>query len=134
MPVANRLHYYRRVFNVYLMPHRSQLAFWHDPPQVNSHASTGEMGEYYMDFSGKAKYSGPYDTAGIPLLDYRGGIGLQYNPIAIAQWGLGNYNLFRRSRAVDHKKRFLLASDWLCTHLEQNAFGVWVWHHHFDWD
>ena len=35
-----------------------------------------------------------YDGAGVPMLDYHGAIGLQYNPIAIAQWGLGNYNRF----------------------------------------
>ena len=39
-----------------------------------------------------------HDADGIPLLDYHGNIGLQYNPIAIAQWGLGNFNLFLRSQ------------------------------------
>ncbi len=37
----------------------------------------------------------PYDASGIPQLDYHGHIGLQYNPIAIAQFGLGNYNLWK---------------------------------------
>ena len=51
-----------------------------------------------MPFFEKADYVGPHDADGIPLLDYHGNIGLQYNPIAISQWGLGNFNLFLRSK------------------------------------
>jgi len=59
------------------------------------------------------------------MLDYRGQIGKQYNPIAIAQWGLGNYNLFRASGNADRKRKLLVAADWLCRHLEENSHGVW---------
>ncbi len=129
-----RLNYYRRVFSSYLMPTHSQLTFWHEVPELNPNASRLVLGEYYMPFTAKADYPGYCDSAGIPMLDYHGRIGLQYNPIAIAQWGLGNYNLFRRSRSEERKKKFLAASDWLCVHLEQNASGVWVWNHYFDWE
>lgn len=134
MRVVDRLQYYQRIFRSYLAPGRSQLAFWHDTPQVNPNTNTHELAEYYMPFLEKAGYSGPYDSSGIPMLDYHGRIGLQHNPIAIAQWGLGNYNAFLRGKGEEHKKKFLLASDWLCSHLEQNSAGVWVWHHHFDWE
>ena len=134
MSLAGRLNYYRRIFSSYLVPGTSQLSFWHDLPQVNPHAPIGELGEYYMPFSEKADYHGPRDSAGIPLLDYHGRIGLQYNPIAIAQWGLGNYNLFRRTGNDERKRKFLVASDWLCARLEQNSCGVWVWNHYFDWE
>ena len=87
-----------------------------------------------MLFAEKADYSGHYDSAGIPMLDYRGKIGLQYNPIAIAQWGLANYNLFRQNQNDERKKKFLAASDWLCCHLETTSHGLWVWNHHFDWE
>jgi heparosan-N-sulfate-glucuronate 5-epimerase len=59
---------------------------------------------------------------------------LQYNPIAIAQWGLGNYNLYCRSQDNDLKEKFLAAADWLCAQLEPNRFGCSVWNHHFDWE
>ena len=134
MSARNRLQYYRRIFSAYLLPGKSQLTFWHDSPQVNEYASLQELGEYYMPFAEKADYPGHYDPAGIPMLDYHGRIGLQYNPIAIAQWGLGNYNLFHRQREEHRKKKFLAASDWLCSHLEQNSSGLWVWNHHFDWE
>ena len=134
MSLVSRLHYYRRIFSAYLVPGESHLTFWHETPQANPNALIDELGEYYMVFSEKAGYRGHHDSAGIPMLDYHGQIGLQYNPIAIAQWGLGNYNLFRRTGSDESRKKFLIAGDWLCSHLEQNSFGVWVWNHHFDWE
>ena len=134
MSVSSRLHYYRRIFKAYLVPGKSQLTFWHETPRENPNASAGELGEYYMLFSEKADYSGDYDSAGIPMLDYHGRIGRQYNPIAIAQWGLGNYNLFQRDRSEDRKNKFLAAANWLRNNLQENRSGVWVWNHDFDWE
>ncbi len=134
----SRLQYYRRIFSAYLVPGNSHLTFWHETPQANLDASLHQLGEYYMSFTEKADYSGEHDSAGIPMLNYRGKIGLQYNPIAIAQWGLGNYNLFSQTqieaRRQKRRKRFLAASDWLCAHLEPNLNGTWIWNHHFDWE
>ena len=87
-----------------------------------------------MPFTAKADYPGQYDRNGIPLLNYHGRVGLQYNPIAIAQYGLGNYNLFCRTRNDERRQKFLRAADWLVANLEQNSFGLWVWNHHFDWE
>ena len=134
MSVAARLNYYRRISSAYLLPGKSQLTFWHDRPRLNPGASIGQLGEYYMPFVEKAGYAGARDAGGIPLLNYRGNIGLQYNPIAIAQWGLGNCNLFLRSKNELYKKKFLAAADWLIQHLEPNSFGVPVWNHLFDWE
>lgn len=134
MSVAARLNYYRRVCSAYLLPGKSQLTFWHDQPQVNPSASIGQLGEYYMPFFEKADYIGPRDGDGIPLLNYHGNIGRQYNPIAISQWGLGNFNLFLRSKDPERKKKSVAAADWLVKHLEPNSFGVPVWNHLFDWE
>jgi heparosan-N-sulfate-glucuronate 5-epimerase len=134
MSLSTRLQYYSRIFVAYAMPIRSHLTFWHEKPEINARAGIHELGEYYMSFAEKADYNGDYDGSGIPLLNYRGSIGRQYNPIAIAQWGLGNYNLFCRSQEARRKRKFLAASDWLCAHLEQNSNGVSVWNHHFDWE
>jgi hypothetical protein len=134
MSFARRLNYYRRIFDAYLTSNTSQLTFWHSTPRVNDQATLDRLGEYYMEFFEKAAYAGPYDGEGIPLLDYRGSIGRQYNPIAIAQWGLGNHDLFKRKGDQENRRRFTAASDWLCDHLEQNSSGVWVWNHYFDWE
>jgi heparosan-N-sulfate-glucuronate 5-epimerase len=129
-----RFSYYRRIVSAYLLGGQSHLTFWHETPQENPNALPGELGEYYMQFSQKADYQGQYDSARIPMLDYRGQIGPQYNPIAIAQYGLGNYNLFRRSGETARRAKFLLVADWLCQHLEKNPHGLSVWNHNFDWE
>jgi len=129
-----RFSYYRRIISAYLLGGTSHLTFWHEIPEENLSASTGELGEYYMTFAGKADYSGPFNAAGIPLLDYHGKIGPQYNPIAIAQYGLGNYNFFRRTGDAAGRQKFFLVAGWLLSHLEQNPSGLSVWNHHFDWE
>lgn len=129
-----RLNYYRRILSAYLLGGKSHLTFWHETPTENPNASATQLGEYYMLFAEKADYQGAYDEAGIPQLDYHGHIGLQYNPIAIAQYGLGNYNLWRQTKDSDRRRKFFLIADWLCSHLEQNPLGFAVWNHHFDWE
>ena len=132
--VSAKVKYWQRIFQAYFGLGTSQLTFWHDHPRIDERAFTGKLGEYYQDFSEKADYAGHYDTAGIPLLDYRGTIGKQYNPIAIAQYGLGNYNLSRYSTHDGRRDTFLRAAGWLVKHLEANKHGVPVWHHQFDWE
>ena len=128
------LAYYRRIFSAYLGGGKSHLTFWHETPAENPDATVDALGEYYMLFAEKADYRGLYDSDGIPQLDYLGKIGLQYNPIAIAQYGLGNYNLYRRTADPERRRKFLVVADWLGSHLEQNAQGLAVWNHHFDWE
>ena len=134
MSLAARSQYYRRIFSAYLGSGRSQLTFWHETPESNPRARNDQLGEYYMRFRVKGDYPGPYDSNGIPQLDYRGVIGRQYNPIAIAQWGLANYNLFCETGDGGRWEKTLKAVDWLCTNLEKNSHGLWVWNHHFDWE
>ena len=134
MSLSTRWHYYRRIFRAYLGSGRSQLTFWHEVPEINPRAATSRLREYYMLLREKADYAGHYDAAGIPMLDYRGVIGLQYNPIAIAQWGLANYNRFCDTGEEARWQKTLKAADWLTANLEQNAHGLWVWNHHFDWE
>ena len=130
------LRYYRRIFSAYLVGGKSHLTFWHETPAENPYATVKELGEYFMLFTEKADYAGHYDSSGVPQLDYHGHIGLQYNPIAIAQYGLGNYNLYRRNADPDleRRRKFFVAADWLCSHLEQNPQGLAVWNQHFHWE
>jgi heparosan-N-sulfate-glucuronate 5-epimerase len=130
----SRWNYYRRIFSAYLGGGTSQLTFWHETPQVNPNFRPGELGEYYMTFTDKANYAGPFDQAGIPLLDYRGALGRQHNPIAIAQYGLGNYNLYARTGDPDRKARFLKMADWLQSMLVPNHASLRVWMHNFNFE
>lgn len=131
--LQKRLNYYRRIFGAYLTPSKSQLTFWHETP-VPTQFIPGKLGAYYMTFAQKADYSGIYDANGIPMLDYLGAIGPQYNPIAIAQYGLGNFNLYLKSSEPLRRAKFLKIADWLVANLEQNRGGFRVWNHHFDFE
>jgi len=126
MGLKSRINYWQRIFSAYFGKN-SHLSFWHGLPQINPVASFDKLGQYYMLFKYKADYARPFDSNGIPLLDYRGKIGKQYNPIAIAQYGLGHYN---RGNLEIAKKQ----ADWLVDNLEQNKQGVLVWMHNFDWE
>jgi heparosan-N-sulfate-glucuronate 5-epimerase len=129
-----RFDYYRRIFSAYLTRNKSQLSFWHGEPSINDNFEPGTIGEYYMPFIAKANYPGYFDKKGIPMLNYHGAVGLQYNPIAIAQYGLGNYNLYCRTGEEGRKSKFLTVADWLVENLEETPYGTRVWYHHFDWE
>ena len=134
MTVAERFNYLRRVGSAYVFRKNSQLTFWHEDPAVNEASRADALGEYYMTFRQKADYPGPFDAKGVPMLDYHGTIGLQYNPIAVAQYGLANYNIFVDTDEPERKERVLAAAEWLVDNLQPNPSGVPVWNHLFRWD
>ncbi len=129
-----RLAYLRRICASYLFRRNSQLTFWHETPAVNLSAFTGALTQYYMTFTHKAHYPGPFDDAGIPLLDYHGKIGRQYNPIAIAQYALGNYNLAKQHGNSVSYDTFLGSADWLLKNLVCTSHTTYAWQHHFDFE
>lgn len=129
-----RLRYWRRVLSAYAGGGRSHLTFWHGTPEVNAQADPAALGQYWQLFREKADYPGQHDREGIPMLDYRGHVGLQYNPIAIAQWGLGNHDLWVRTGDAERRSRFARAAEWLVANLEPNAAGLHVWPHRFRWE
>ncbi len=124
--------YYLRVFQAYLGSGTSQLSFWHEQPALNARAFDPGSLQYFMTFHDKSEYAGPFDAEGIPLLDYRGSLGRQYNPIAIAQYGLACGN--RRDENERFNRQFLMCADWLVRNLKPNPHGVASWMHTFNWE
>ena len=129
----NRIIYWKRIFSSYFLQSKSNLSFWHGSPEVNRNSKLDQIGQYYMSFHYKADYDGEHDNLGIPMLNYHGDIGLQYNPIAISQWGLGNYNLWKDTDSDQRYNNFIKVADWLVDNLNQNSNGLYVWTHEFDW-
>jgi hypothetical protein len=132
--VAGRLRYWRRVLSAYVGGGQSHLTFWHGTVELNEQADPRTLGQYWQFFPEKADYPGQHDADGIPMLDYHGHVGLQHNPIAIAQWGLGNHDLWLRTREPERRARFLRAGEWLLANLEPDAAGQHVWPHRFRWE
>ncbi len=129
----SRIIYWKRIFSSYFLQSKSNLSFWHGVPEVNLKSKLDQIGQYYMSFHYKADYDGDYDNLGVPMLNYHGDIGLQYNPIAISQWGLGNYNLWKDNHSDKRYNNFIKVADWLVDNLNKNSNGLYVWMHEFDW-
>tara|TARA_B100001175_G_scaffold309203_1_gene310583 strand:- start:4071 stop:5051 length:981 start_codon:yes stop_codon:yes gene_type:complete len=132
--MINRVLYWKRILSTYLFnKNNSNLSFWHGEPEVNENATYSRLDQYYMTFYYKAKYNGDFDKNGIPKLNYHGDVGLQYNPIAIAQWALGHYNLWRETQDNENYSKFVKGADWLVDNLNLNSNKIHVWNHYFDW-
>ncbi len=132
--ISKKFNYWKRVFSAYVLGGTSQLDFWHGKPKINKKISYKELGQYYMLFSYKANYSGFFDRNGVPLLDYHGEIGKQYNPISISQYGLAHFNIYKKTKNQENLTKSIKQADWLVNNLKKNKKGVWVWMHNFDWE
>jgi len=132
--MLDKIRYWHRIISTYIFGFNSNLSFWHGNPELNESANYKEIGQYYMKFRYKADYNGHFDKNGIPMLNYHGDIGLQYNPIAISQWGLGNYNFYKdRTNSDENYQKFIRSADWLVENLKKNSNHVYVWNHTFNW-
>jgi len=127
-----RVAYLARVLHVYVRRRAGPLSFWYERPEINEAAFDHGPG-YFMRFAGKARYRGPFDSAGIPLLDYQGDIGRQYNPIAIAQYGLARFNAWAVAGTSADRSAWIATANWLEHEMRPNVHGVRVWMHDFDW-
>ena len=129
----NKLNYWRRIFKVYLTKTQSYLDFWHEDPKATHDINPRKLGKYYMTFVDKADYEGPRDKNGVILFEYHSNIGIQYNPVAIAQYGLGHFNRFLETGNNKNLKEAKAQADWLVENLEKNDKDLPVWKHHFEW-
>ena len=134
MSVLSRANYIRRIVAAYLGSGASQLTFWHGIPTAASDFQNNQLGPYYMRFDEKAEYTAHLDPNGVPMLDYRAGLGLQYNPIAIAQYALGNHTLWLETKSPERLEKLEAAAQWLVQNLKPNEHGIPVWGHDFDWE
>lgn len=129
------LDHYKRIFNVYIINRKKgAVSFWHTDLKKDESAlellKEKRLGPYYMDFSSKLQYKGPRDQQGIPLLNYYGNIGIQYNTCAIAQYGLGMHTQLLRSPLQEYAKTLYNISEWLVNNQEDSG----AWHYKFDWN
>ena len=88
---------------------------------------------YYFDWQSLENFNYNFDKNGIPRVDYGGKIGLRYNAITTAQYGL-----FRLQQVENHSSEqdlqiALLCADWLVANLRKHR-GVNAWVYDFDLD
>lgn len=74
------------------------------------------MDEQYWDYY-------EHDYNGLPMVNYEGKIGVQYNPVTIEQYALVMYNLYMDSQKEYYLCAFFNAVDWLVNNIETNNVG-----------
>ena len=132
--MKSRLSYLNRIISAYLLSTNSNLSFWHTDLAVNDIKDVSRLGRYYMNFTEKTTFQGPFDADGIPMLDYKGKVGIQYNPNAVAQYGLGFYDLFVDTGNPEYKSRFLKQADWFLRSIRFVEGDVGLWEYNFDFE
>lgn len=90
------------------------------------------LGEYYIDFTAvPTNWDGSFDENGIPLRHY-GEFGIQYQPVGIAHYALGNWDLYLSTKQTQYRETFLRMATWFCENLTiKGDFGVWEYHFAF---
>ena len=127
--------YYKRILAAYLTnKKKSNISFWHTELKINRVEDIGQLKNYYLDYTPKTNYQGPFDEKGVPMLNYGGNIGIQYNPDAIAQYGLGHFEKYLRSEDNNHKEIFLRQADWFVENIRERDKGIGVWEYNFDFE
>jgi len=112
----------------------SSVSFWYLPIKYPFNVDYNHPCFYYLDFSEKLRYKGPYDKNNIPMLNYKGSIGIRYNPCAIAQYGLGALFNFGKTEDHDLLNKALLACEWLSNNLKEidPKKQIYLWLYDFD--
>jgi heparosan-N-sulfate-glucuronate 5-epimerase len=110
---------------------------------VAREAKGSVLEHYYVNFRDWVSFVedgcyGPLDEEGIPLVDYerhsriQGG-GKEYFAVTIAQYALGNFELWLETRWDKYREKFLRLAHWLETNAETVGKDVVVWSAKFDW-
>jgi heparosan-N-sulfate-glucuronate 5-epimerase len=87
---------------------------------------------YPFDWRGLEDFrSYDYDQDGLPRVYYAHGIGLQYNPITMAQYGLYCLQQFQRSQRPDYRQRAFACGDWLLKTAQPWPHDLMVWRYDY---
>ena len=130
--MTSHLAYLRRIAGAYIFGRRnSNLAFWHTPLRTNDPAQDrpGRLGAYPQNFEDKIGRIQTTDPQGVIRLDYKGDLGLQYNPNAVAQLALGYWD--RMQKGEDRRAEFLTQAVYFLDHGRRVKDGVLLWEYKF---
>ena len=132
--IPDKLSYLRRILSAYVFSRRSNLSFWHTALELNDTDDYASLGRYYMRFVDKTRFAGPFDADGVPMLDYKGAVGIQYNPNAVAQYALGHHDLLGDTGDPRYREIFLRQAEWFLSDLRMVDEDVGLWEYKFDFE
>ncbi len=73
-----------------------------------------------------------YDEAGLPRVLYSHDLGLRYNPITIAQYGLYSLQQYVNNKKEIHLCRAFACAKWLTEHVQPWRSGILAWIYDYD--
>ena len=112
------------IISRYLNRKNSSLAFWWIPVTAGKTTQKGREMDYYVDFTAKADYDLLFDEKGVMMLDYLGTVGKQYNPCAVAQYGLGLLSRYYQTKENKWKEKAMIQADWLIDQMRFTPKGI----------
>ncbi len=131
--MESKASYLKRIFSSYLLNSKtSNLSFWHTPLKVNTLTDEDiqTLRAYPQNFEDKIGKIYTTDNRGIIMLNYKGNLGLQYNPNAIAQLALGYYDKILSGK--DCSKEFLTQAAYFLNHGRLVKDDVLLWEYKFN--
>jgi len=89
---------------------------------------------YYIDWTGLEDFNYDFDEAGLPRYNYSGDIGLKYNAITIAQWGLYNLQQWEKGGEEANRQQALRCAEWLVNNARpwKQDILAWIYDYGFD--
>lgn len=127
---------YYRLWRAYVLKQGGIRKLWTTPGQINEarckNLADLMMG-YFLDYSSDAFYNSPVDPKGVPLIDYGGAVGIQYNPWAVGHFALALFQRFLQSHDSRYRERFLVLADWFLAHKQYRPSGIVLWPYNFDY-
>ena len=84
---------------------------------------------FISDYSKKAYSQATFDDDGIIVVDYkRNKLGVQYNPVTIAQYAMSNYNAYIETHSQQNLDEFSKHCNWLINNfVDKGEWGVWYY-------
>ncbi len=77
---------------------------------------------YYVDFSPRADFAGPFDPSGLPMIDALGKV--MVFPTHLSIYALANLELYRRHQTEENLNRAQICAEWLAAN--QQGDGAWL--------
>ena len=129
--------YYKRILKAYVINRNSSnLAFWHTPLKANKmeKEDIGSVRRYPQNFVAKTGFDDKRDAKGVIMLNYYSNLGYQYNPNAIAQLGLGFYDLYLDDPQDEYRQQVLINAEWFMDHGRRVKDDVLLWEYTFPFE
>ena len=133
--MKKKLGYLKRIISSYVLnSKKSNLTFWHTPLRINKliDEDLKPLRAYPQNYEAKIDLIKTTDELGVIMLDYKGDIGLQYNPNAIAQLALGYYDKILSGE--DCLKEFLIQSMYFLNHFRVVEDDILLWEYEFPFE